>query len=101
MKNQFMKKSKKKKLKKGSVINIPYSAAELQQRDAERREAESKARMEWERMHGAVKVAVILPFDASAKTQSAESRKMTNLYQGFLLAVDSLKQRGVSIDVYA
>lgn len=92
---------KKKKLKKGSVINIPYSAAELQQRDAERREAESKARMELERMHGAVKVAVILPFDASAKTQSAESRKMTNLYQGFLLAVDSLKQRGVSIDVYA
>ncbi len=68
---------------------------------AEKRRAESMARMEWEKKHGAVKVAVILPFDAASNGQSAESRKMTNLYQGFLLAVDSLKQKGMSVDVYA
>lgn len=92
---------KSKKLKKGSIINIPYSDAELQQMAAEKKRAESIARMEWEKKHGAVKVAVILPFDAASNGQSAESRKMTNLYQGFLLAVDSLKQKGMSVDVYA
>ena len=32
---------------------------------------------------------------------SVESQKMTNLYQGFLLAVDSLKQHGCNVEVFA
>lgn len=89
------------KVKKGTVLNIPYSAMEKNQHAEKMRQAAEKARMEWEKKHAPVKVAVILPFDAADSKISAEAQKMTNLYQGFLLAVDSLKKSGVSVDVHA
>lgn len=89
------------KVKKGSVLNIPYSAEEKRMHAEKVRQAEEKAKREWARKHAPIKVAVILPFGTNSSDMSAESQKMTNLYQGFLLAVDSLKQRGVSVDVHA
>lgn len=45
-----------------------------------------------------VKAAVILPF--LNKSNKAESSRMIEYYEGFLMAVDSLKKKGVSIDLY-
>ena len=47
-----------------------------------------------------VNVAVLLPFMLSQK-EDTKSALYLEYYQGFLLAVDSLKKRGASIDVYA
>lgn len=46
-----------------------------------------------------IKAAVVLPFlpDGASKSESA---KMVEYYEGFLMAVDSLKRTGTSIDLY-
>ena len=89
------------KVKKGTVLNIPFSAEEKKAHAEKVRQAEEQAKREWAKKHAPIKVAVILPFNTGSLTMSAESQKMANMYQGFLLAVDSLKQRGVSVDVHA
>ena len=88
------------KLKKGAFINIPYTDeedAQYQQALRVKQEEEERAKV---KLYDAINVAVILPFAAN-ETMSSEAQKMANLYQGFLLAVDSLKQRGFSVNVYA
>ena len=92
---------KNSKLKKGAVINIPYTDeedAQYQQAQKNKQEAEERAKV---KVYDAINVAVILPFSTSNETMTTEAQKMANLYQGFLLAVDSLKQRGCSVNVYA
>lgn len=92
---------KKGKLKKGVVLNIPYTTEENAQYQAEQQkviEEESKPKVT---MYPTIKVAVILPFSKFETKVSVESQKMINLYQGFLLAVDSLKQRGCNVEVFA
>lgn len=87
------------KLKKGQVLNIPYSVEEEALYAAEQQRLADEA----ERARIAkstIKVAVILPFSL-AETMNAETQKMVNLYQGFLLTADSLKQRGYHIDISA
>lgn len=89
------------KLKKGAVLNIPYTSQEnAQYQEAVRRAAE-EARKPKVQKYDAINVAVILPFAKNEEHMTAESQKMANLYQGFLLAVDSLKQRGYNVNVYA
>lgn len=46
-----------------------------------------------------IKAAIILPFTLSGE-QRSESQKMVEYYEGFLIAVDSLKRKGVSIDLH-
>lgn len=89
------------KLKKGTVLNIPYTEAENQQYAEQKRRLEEEARKPKIQMYPTIKVAVILPFSRMEEKMSVESQKMTNLYQGFLLAVDSLKQRGYSVEIFA
>lgn len=91
---------KKNKLKKGELINIPYTAEENRQFNESVRRAEEEQKA-WKQQREALQVAVILPFYMSNGNMTAESQKMANLYQGFLLAVDSLKMRGYSVEVYA
>lgn len=89
------------KLKKGAVLNIPYTDEEdalYQQALKAKQEEEEKAKT---KSFDAINVALILPFSVSAENMTSEAQKMANLYQGFLLAVDSLKQRGCSVNVYA
>ncbi|MDR0973160.1 MAG: LysM peptidoglycan-binding domain-containing protein [Prevotellaceae bacterium] len=45
-----------------------------------------------------IKAAVILPFLSDNRNESA---KMIEYYEGFLIAVDSLKKQGISMDIYA
>lgn len=89
------------KLKKGKFLCIPYP-----QKPAEKKpvqpvvqpsnnelfpKAPKKEHMEL------IRAAVILPF----KTNDARSARMVEFYQGFLLAVDSLKNEGTSVEVFA
>lgn len=88
------------KLKKGTVLNIPYTTEENTQYQAALQRAEEAKKPQVQK-YAAINAAVILPFAKTEETMTAESQKMANLYQGFLLAVDSLKQRGYSVNVYA
>lgn len=47
-----------------------------------------------------VRAAVILPFLVGEGVTASESARMVEYYEGFLLAVDSLKRRGTSVDLY-
>jgi len=92
---------KKDKLKKGVVLNIPYTMAEDVEYQAEQQRIIEEASKPKVTMYPTIKVAVILPFSKEEEKVSAESQKMINLYQGFLLAVDSMKQRGCNVEVFA
>lgn len=93
---------KKDKLKKGAVLNIPYTMAEdVEYQVEQKRIAEEEAKKPKVVMYPTIKVAVILPFSKAEEKVSAESQKMINIYQGFLLAVDSMKQHGCNIEVFA
>lgn len=91
------------KIKKGTFLCIPYPSASLQEpaqpqtvpTDSELFRENKKA---GERI-GTIKAAVILPFlpDGASKSDAA---KMVEYYEGFLMAVDSLKRSGTSIDLY-
>ena len=92
---------KKGKLKKGTVLNIPYTAEEDALYQSEQQRIIEEAQKPKVTMYPSIKVAVILPFAKTEEKVSAESQKMINLYQGFLLAVDSLKQRGYNVEIFA
>lgn len=89
------------KLKKGTILNIPYTEEENRKYEEEQRRIEEEARKPKVTKYSTIRAAVILPFSLSNEQMTPESQKMANLYQGFLLAVDSLKGRGYSVDVYA
>ena len=101
------------KIKKGEYICIPFSARELaeqneraeQQRLKAEREAREKAEREARERAAAkyhtLNVAVILPFGLNNSKKSAEAIKMIDFYEGFLLGVDRMKQKGHNINVYA
>lgn len=92
---------KKGKLKKGVIINIPYSAEDEAKYQEEQRRLQDEARKAMVKKYPVLKVAVILPFSSMEEKMTLEAQKMTNLYQGFLLAVDSLKQHGYNVEVRA
>ena len=92
---------KKGKLKKGSIINIPYTAEDDALYQAEQRRLQEEAMKAMVKKYPVLKVAVILPFSSLEEKMTVEAQKMTNLYQGFLLAVDSLKQCGYNVEVQA
>lgn len=90
------------KIKKGTFLCIPYPKAQTEQStqsptiptDSELFRENKK---EIERF-STIKAAVILPFlDGISKS---ESSRMVEYYEGLLMAVDSLKRTGTSIDLY-
>ncbi|MBO4673808.1 MAG: LysM peptidoglycan-binding domain-containing protein [Bacteroidaceae bacterium] len=92
---------KKGKLKKGTVLNIPYTIEEDTQYQAEQQRITEEANKPKVVIYPTIKVALILPFSKAEEKMTVESQKMTNFYQGFLLAVDSLKQHGCNVEVFA
>lgn len=93
------------KIKKGDFLCIPYpSSSARTQQDARTQAAPSdkelfnENRKSSERI-SVIKAAVLLPFlpDGASKSESA---KMVEYYEGFLMAVDSLKRTGTSVDLY-
>ncbi len=94
------------KLKRGSFLCIPYTKTETQtqaatapQQAPTNEELFSESRSQAKDIK-VVKAAVILPF-TSSQPGSSERDRMVEYYQGLLLAVDSLKRQGVSMDIYA
>lgn len=93
------------KIKKGSFLCIPYpSSPSATQQDTPRQAAPSDSELFSENTRSSkrinvIKAAVVLPFlpDGASKSESA---KMVEYYEGFLMAVDSLKRTGTSIDLY-
>ncbi len=94
----------KDKIKRGTFLCIPYptqpkaDSQETTQRPPTNRELfkENSKKIE---QYSTIKAAIILPLLPDGG-QQAESARMIEYYEGFLMAVDSLKRSGVSIDLY-
>ena len=86
---------RKGKLKKGTFLFIPYPKESAQKSS----QSPSNEQLFQENAHPfkniqTVKVAVLLPFGGN------DQQRMTEFYEGFLIAVDSLKKKGESFDIY-
>lgn len=105
------------KLKRGETICIPYSKNKTEHVQPEPKTpaiekqeptqpvipsdeslfAESKEKTEDIEQ---IKAAIILPFMLEGDSLNNDRSKMVEFYEGFLLALDSLKKDGVSIDLH-
>lgn len=104
---------RERKLRRGDVLCIPYSKDELKQRHTkptkEEEESPIIATPTDEELFAdskgeahqieQIKAAVILPFMLNDSITS-EQIKMVEFYEGLLLALDSLKRQGVSVDLH-
>ena len=103
----------KKKLKRKSIVAIPYSQKEIAQKaeqeriktEKEQSNAEIFRKIEEEenkdkiKQGEALKVAVILPFMIGTYSPTEQTR-MVEYYEGFLMAVERLKEYGYSFDIH-
>ena len=87
-------------MKRGQLLCIPYPKAmvNISKKEEENINPPSNKELfeenkEIQKKISTVKVALILPFH--------EDKRMIEYYEGFLMAIDSLKRIGTSIDVYA
>ena len=100
---------KGKKLKKGKFLCIPYAQkkvaetpkAPAQQDDSTLTDAQlfDKNKKESKKI-ATIQAAIVLPFNTTGTGTKDEQIRMVEYYEGFLMAVDSLKKKGVSIDLY-
>ena len=92
-----------KKLKKGKLLCIPYPKAQQSTKPQEEKQPTDEELFNQNKVAdqkiNVIKAAVILPL-VPGEQGKAESSRMVEYYQGFLLAVDSLKRLGTSIDLY-
>ena len=91
------------KLKRGSLIFIPYSKSE--EKVAKKPENEptneqlfDENRKQLKRIK-TVKTALVLPFTKQNGSRGDNEERSLEFYEGFLLAADSLKNQGVSMDI--
>lgn len=100
---------KTEKLKKGKFLCIPYPKETTPQKPVVQTPETTQAPTDAElfdknrkenRKLGTIKAAVVLPFNTDGTGTQDEQIRMVEYYEGFLMAVDSLKKRGVSIDLY-
>lgn len=93
----------KEKLDRGSWLCIPYPQKQTEQTPTQEparipTDAELfQANTEKARRFKSIKAAIILPFYDVVQSEAA---RMIEYYEGFLMAVDSLKRTGTSIDLY-
>lgn len=102
---------RKGKLKKGSLLFIPYPKSEqgAQERpvtqtptvapsNEELFDQSREVKKSWN--PAGLKVALLLPFTDTNGAHGEEQIRMLEFYEGFLMAADSLKRQGVSMDIY-
>lgn len=96
-----------KKLKRGKFICIPY--AQTTSNDNSNASATNQVVSDMElfrqnqkesKKYTSIKTAVLLPFMTKENGNRDEQIRMVEYYEGFLMAVDSLKQQGVSVDIH-
>ena len=100
---------KGKKLKRGKFLCIPYAkgtqaevpATSAQDVDANLTDAQlfDKNKKESKKF-ASIKAALVLPFNTDGTGKKEEQVRMVEYYEGFLMALDSLKKTGVSVDLY-
>lgn len=96
---------KKGKLKRGSFLFIPYPASKQPVKEAEKTSARipsneelfAQNKQSFKKIQN-IKAAVLLPFTEGKNRD--EQMRMVEYYEGFLMAVDSLKRQGVSVNLY-
>ena len=88
-------------LKKGAVLIIPYPKSVIEKQEAERAAKVKKAVEEAAKADDVrnreIRLGVMLPLHDI----NGDGRRMMEYYRGVLMACDSLKKQGVSIDVHA
>lgn len=93
-----------KKLKKGAELCIPYSKEEKDAHQAAQavvmEKIEAQRQESLVKYYDVIKIAVIAPFGLNDNRRSTEAKKMTDFYKGFLMAVDTLKHKGISCEIY-
>lgn len=94
-------------MKKGQLLCIPYPATTYQPTDRKIEYVVPPSNkdlfiqnQESEQSIPTIKAAIILPFLVQGERKN-DAMRMMEYYEGFLLSVDSLKRKGVSIDLYA
>ena len=90
------------KIKKGEYICIPYQNKLQNKIPSEKTPDNKELFTEIESRvtkYGTVKIAVLLPFMLDDPS-TTETKKMLDYYEGFLMAVDSLKHQGYSYQIY-
>ena len=86
------------KLKKGTTINIPVgSKAPLQESQSTASSEEKRHSVRDDITHRAIRLGVMLPLHKV----NNDGRRMVEYYRGVLMACDSLKKEGISVDVHA
>lgn len=96
------------KLKRGTFLFIPYGKNEQKSQQTESKPTVQELTNEeiFSRFEDSkkeiktIKAAVLLPFMAGTSANMEEQIRMVEYYEGFLMAVDSLKKEGVSVDLY-
>jgi LysM repeat protein len=86
-------------VKKGSLICIPYPAPKVEVKEIPSDTELFSTRKTKDEKLSVVKAAIILPFMLD-EGKKAESARAVEFYEGFLLAIDSLKRTGTSVEVY-
>ena len=73
------------KLKKGTLLYIPYPAKKTAEKPAARAQ------------NGAVRIGVMLPLHDN----DGDGKRMTEYYRGILMACEKLRKEGISTDIHA
>ena len=94
-----------KQIKQDDIINIP-AGIEYNTVTAENPITSAEINNIYNKLYksdkkGVINVAVMLPFMLNQVHPDTKASLYTEYYQGFLMAVDSLKRQGASINVYA
>lgn len=100
---------RKGKLKKGKFLCIPYTTVTDNTPPANESNKVASIPTDDElfnenkkenRKISTIKAAVMLPFMANGGNNRDEQVRMIEYYEGFLMAVDSLKEKGMSVDLH-
>ena len=95
-----------KKLKKGKFLCIPYAKGTVRKQQENKAKNEGPAsnyelfqkNQKESRKFTTIKAALMLPFMADQKSNEEQTR-MVEYYEGFLMALDSLKEMNVSVEL--
>lgn len=93
-------------LREGMEIVIPDSCAEETSNGSTEIQEQNQPKFSWQeipKVHTKepIKIAIVLPFNASAKPHPKNSKNYVDFYRGFMLAVDSFKIGEQPVAVYA
>ena len=101
---------KNKKLKKGKFLCIPYPKETANTTTPTQPQTNLDATLTDAQLFdknkkknkkiSTIKAAVVLPFNTDGTGTRDEQVRMVEYYEGFLMAMDSLKKQGISIDLY-